>query len=124
MDDSTKSRVNLLANMSEPKSSPQYFQEVDNVNHVDESLSENSKEAPDYDPEYTPEQQSKIIHRIDRRLIGTCGVLYCISLMDRTNLSAAALAGMTAELRLNVGFRYVGTPSCGLRYILTHLRAL
>lgn len=110
--------------MSEQKPPPQYSQEIDNVNHVDESLSENSKEAPDYDPEYTPAEQSKIIHRVDRRLISTCGVLYCISLMDRTNLSAAALAGMTAELRLNVGFRYVGAPCYGSRSMLTHLRAL
>lgn len=28
--------------------------------------------------------------------------------MDRTNLSAAAIAGMNVELKLNVGFRYVG----------------
>ena len=27
--------------------------------------------------------------------------------MDRTNLSAAAIAGMNAELKLNIGFRYV-----------------
>ena len=42
---------------------------------------------------FTPEEQRKLIHRIDRRLVVTVGVLYCISLMDRTNLSAAAVAG-------------------------------
>jgi len=55
-----------------------------------------------YVEEYTPEEQRKIIHRIDRRLVTTVGLMYCISLMDRTNLSAAAIAGMTVELRLNV----------------------
>lgn len=56
--------------------------------------------------EFTPEEQRRIIHRIDRRLIITVGIMYCISLMDRTNLSAAAIAGMTKELNL-IGFRYV-----------------
>jgi 3-deoxy-D-arabino-heptulosonate 7-phosphate (DAHP) synthase len=47
----------------------------------------------EYECEFTPAEQKKIIHRIDRRLVVTVGVLYCISLMDRTNLSAAAIAG-------------------------------
>jgi hypothetical protein len=38
-------------------------------------------------------EQRKIIHRVDRRLVTICGLAYCISLMDRTNLSAAAIAG-------------------------------
>ncbi|KAH8587437.1 retrograde regulation protein 2 [Bisporella sp. PMI_857] len=59
-------------------------------------------------PEFTPAQQRKIIHRIDRRLVTTLGVLYCCSLMDRTNLSAANIAGMRAgpgSLNL-IGNRY------------------
>ncbi|KAI8956620.1 MFS general substrate transporter [Daldinia sp. FL1419] len=51
------------------------------------------------------EEGKKIIWRIDRRLVTLVGVLYCISLMDRTNLSAAAVAGMNDELGL-VGNRY------------------
>lgn len=52
--------------------------------------------------EFTPEETKKLIHRIDRRLVTTLGVMYCISLMDRTNLGAAAIAGMTRDLRLTV----------------------
>ncbi|TKA65432.1 hypothetical protein B0A49_08828 [Cryomyces minteri] len=55
-----------------------------------------------YVEEFTPAEQKKIIHRIDRRLVTTVGLMYCISLMDRTNLAAAAIAGMTKELKLNV----------------------
>lgn len=51
-----------------------------------------SSEA-DYESEFSEAEQKKIIHRIDRRLVLVVGVLYCISLMDRTNLSAASLAG-------------------------------
>lgn len=47
----------------------------------------------EYESEFTPAEQKAIIHRIDRRLVVTVGVLYCISLMDRTNLSSAAIAG-------------------------------
>jgi len=44
--------------------------------------------------EFSKEEEKKIMHRIDRRLVLTVGVMYCISLMDRTNLSAANIAGL------------------------------
>ncbi|KNG51885.1 phthalate transporter [Stemphylium lycopersici] len=68
------------------------------------SLRENidgSQDGSEYECEFSEREQKKIIHRIDRRLVVTVGVLYCISLMDRTNLSAASIAGMTEELRLD-----------------------
>lgn len=58
------------------------------------------------DDEFTVEEGRRIIHRIDRRLVTTCGFMYCISLMDRTNLPFAVIAGMAKELKL-IGFRYV-----------------
>lgn len=36
---------------------------IDHVNHVDETLSDHSKESLDSDPEFSPEEQKKIIHR-------------------------------------------------------------
>lgn len=62
----------------------------------------------DHDPDhgFTPEEQRKIMRRIDRRLVVTVGAMYCVSLMDRTNMSAANIAGMSVELVLT-GFRYV-----------------
>jgi len=65
-----------------------------------EDIRDGSSEG-DYECEFSPAEQRKIIHRIDRRLVVTVGVLYCISLMDRTNLSAASIAGMNVELKLN-----------------------
>jgi hypothetical protein len=41
----------------------------------------------------TPEEQKKVIRRIDIRLVITLGVLYCVSLLDRGNLSVAQIAG-------------------------------
>jgi hypothetical protein len=42
---------------------------------------------------FTIEEQKAIVRRIDRRLVFTLGCLYCISLLDRTNLGAASVAG-------------------------------
>jgi hypothetical protein len=49
---------------------------------------------------FTPEEQRKIIHRVDRRLVSILGLLYMASLMDRTNLSAANIAGYDDIFRL------------------------
>jgi hypothetical protein len=43
--------------------------------------------------QFSAAEQKRIIRRIDYRLVTILGVLYCASLMDRTNLSAAAIAG-------------------------------
>ncbi|KAF3352148.1 Cytidine deaminase [Verticillium dahliae VDG1] len=48
----------------------------------------------------------KLVHKIDRRLITTCGFMYCVSLVDRTNLGSANIAGMSKDLELTVGYRY------------------
>jgi len=56
--------------------------------------------------EFSKEEEKKIMHRIDRRLVLTVGLMYCVSLMDRTNLSAANIAGMSKDLKLEVGTRY------------------
>lgn len=41
----------------------------------------------------TPKEQKRLMRRIDARLVVTLGCLYCISLLDRTNLGAASVAG-------------------------------
>ena len=49
-----------------------------------------------YDPivdRYSDEDVARIIRKIDLRLIPLCGLMYCVSLLDRTNLSNAAIAG-------------------------------
>ncbi|KAL2842521.1 major facilitator superfamily domain-containing protein [Aspergillus pseudoustus] len=51
------------------------------------------------------EDQVRIKRRIDRRLIPIIGLMYCVSLIDRTNVAAASVAGMIEDLAL-VGNRY------------------
>lgn len=55
---------------------------------------------------FTEKEQKAIIWRIDRRLVLTLGLMYCISVMDRTNLGIAVVAGMGVDLKLSVGPRY------------------
>jgi len=44
--------------------------------------------------------------RIDMRLLPILGVMYSMSLIDRTNLGLALVAGMQEDLGLAVGSRY------------------
>ncbi|CAI7595445.1 unnamed protein product [Penicillium discolor] len=74
---------------------------IENVEDINQPASNNV----DWDEEYSPSEQHKIIHRIDRRLILMSGLAYCISMIDRTNLGMAAVAGMTDDLKL-AGTRY------------------
>lgn len=62
------------------------------VEHVD-AVPNKACDDVDVDEEFTYKEQRKIIHRVDKRLVTTCGLGYCISLMDRTNTSMAAIAG-------------------------------
>lgn len=41
----------------------------------------------------TPAEQKRLNRRIDLRLVVPLGCLYCVSLLDRTNLGAASVAG-------------------------------
>lgn len=52
-----------------------------------------SESLIDQDPVYSYKEQRAIVHRIDRRLVVTCGLLYCFSLIDRGNLGNASIAG-------------------------------
>lgn len=76
--------------------------------HVDNS---NLVASDDYG--FSPEEQRAIMHRVDRRLVVTVGIMYCVSLMDRINMSAANIAGMSVDLDLVGNNRYVSrSPKC------------
>jgi MFS family permease len=55
---------------------------------------------------FNQKEQRSIIRRVDRRLVVTVGLMYCISLMDRINMSFANIAGMGIELDLLRDYRY------------------
>jgi len=74
---------------------------IDRVENIKSDAAENSTID-----QFTPEGQKMIVRRIDVRLVTTLGLLYCASLMDRTNLGSASIAGMTKDLGLATGSRY------------------
>ncbi len=54
---------------------------------IERTISEDSHLSDQHHiDQFTPEEQKKIIRRIDIRLVLTLGFMYCVSLMDRTNL--------------------------------------
>jgi hypothetical protein len=59
--------------------------------YVERTMTHDSNDARIH--EFSEAEQKSIIRRIDRRLVATLGILYCASLMDRTNLGNAAIAG-------------------------------
>ncbi|OJJ66110.1 hypothetical protein ASPBRDRAFT_666373 [Aspergillus brasiliensis CBS 101740] len=59
--------------------------------------------ADDPDNNDHPDQRKIIISRIDRRLLPICGLITSVSLIDRTNVSNAAIAGMNEDLHLGPG---------------------
>ncbi|POY70887.1 hypothetical protein BMF94_6064 [Rhodotorula taiwanensis] len=60
------------------------------------------EEAQAVDPKFA----IRVRRKIDLRLIPILAALYCISLIDRTNISVARVAGMAKDLKLTVGERY------------------
>ncbi|KAF1358076.1 MFS general substrate transporter [Lizonia empirigonia] len=80
-------------------------EEKGRVTEIERVDSADSKLNNDRINTFTPEEQRKIIRKVDMRLIPTLGFMYCVSLMDRTNLGVAVVAGMSTDLTLT-GERY------------------
>ncbi|GJC84390.1 high-affinity nicotinic acid transporter [Colletotrichum liriopes] len=59
--------------------------------------------------EFSSEEQKRIMRRVDVRLVTTVGLLYCFSVIDRSNLPSAAVAGMIGDLDMT-GNRYSFFP--------------
>ena len=95
---------------------------TDHLDHTSKSPDNWSKEDNKRILEgWSHREQKKLVRRVDLRLIPICGLLYCVSLLDRTNLSNATIAGMGEELNLanvNGVDRYVCEQA-----LLKHIRA-
>ncbi|GAA5872766.1 hypothetical protein JCM8547_006336 [Rhodosporidiobolus lusitaniae] len=53
-----------------------------------------------------PAYEKAVVRKVDWRLIPILSAIYAISLIDRTNISVARVAGMGVDLKLTVGERY------------------
>ena len=55
------------------------------------------------DPEWTEEEEKKLVKKIDRRLLSILCITYGLQYYDKAMLSQAALFGLRTDLELNVG---------------------
>lgn len=85
-----------VANTTTPENEKQH------VDHVEDTLKADEEAAE----RYTPKEIASIKRRMDFRLIPSLGLMYFVSLMDRKNVSNAAIAGMRVDLDLLEGYRY------------------
>ncbi|GES61377.1 hypothetical protein ATEIFO6365_0011003600 [Aspergillus terreus] len=79
-------------------------QHVESVKLEDGASKPSSRSGPVYGIDEA--HQKRVIRRVDLRLLPILGVMYSISLIDRTNLGLALVAGMQEDLGLDVGARY------------------
>ncbi|KAF2018172.1 MFS general substrate transporter [Aaosphaeria arxii CBS 175.79] len=56
--------------------------------------------------DWTPEEERKLVWKIDFRVFPMLCFVFGLSLLDRTNISAAYIAGLAEDLRLDIGSRY------------------
>ncbi|KAH7176816.1 major facilitator superfamily domain-containing protein [Dactylonectria macrodidyma] len=80
----------------------QFDEKIDQSTHVEDTEAGNG--VPTYN--LSVADQKKTIRRVDWRLLPILGIMYSISLIDRTNLGLALVAGMQEDLGLAVGNRY------------------
>jgi MFS family permease len=97
--------ISLLINFNHLYITMSLVDEKAGVTEIERVDSAESKLNNDRINTFTPEEQKKIIRKVDLRLIPTLGFMYCVSLMDRTNLGVAMVAGMGTDLKLT-GERY------------------
>jgi hypothetical protein len=93
------------------------MEKTDDNQHVEKASSSDNENdhTEETDPRitrFTHAEQRKIIHKVDRRLVITVGALYCISLMDRTNLSAANIAGYVSLSSFHQWPRLTDVSAC------------
>lgn len=70
--------------------------------HVE--MTDHSTDSATDDFGFTRREHRKIVHKIDRRLITGLGLLFGISLVDRTNLGNASIAGCVTPMRIRPRF--------------------
>ncbi|KAJ4400040.1 hypothetical protein N0V91_009015 [Didymella pomorum] len=90
-------------------SSPQTLEELKHTTtidtiHNDEALRVLAQYAGDM--EWTPEEEKKLVRRLDRKLISLLVITYGLQYYDKAMLSQAALFGLRDDLRLTTGNRY------------------
>lgn len=75
-----------MAAVEDHRGRPDELEKGPEANHVSDNNSGGGEESEDETHGFTKDERKKIMRRIDRRLVVTVGAMYCVSLMDRTNM--------------------------------------
>lgn len=81
--------------------------EKNEVDHVEKAYASTTVQGPDTHPEqdWTQEEERVIVKKADWRVFPMLCVVFGLSLLDRSNISAAYIAGLAKDLSLT-GQRY------------------
>lgn len=77
-----------------------------NLTHLEKVDSQTSNDAPDTRGDWTPEEEKKLKWKVDLRFFPMLCIVFGLSLLDRSNISAAYIAGLGEDLDLETGARY------------------
>ncbi|KAK4608970.1 MFS transporter prlL [Fulvia fulva] len=102
--------------MNRFKSSPPEAQvvlsekDIGHTNHLEQVSSNEERKDGDLEQgagqrDWTPEEERKIVWKVDFRVFPMLCIVFGLSLLDRSNISAAFIAGMSTDLELT-GTRY------------------
>ncbi|OAL36510.1 hypothetical protein AYO20_04126 [Fonsecaea nubica] len=90
---------------------------------AESTIPDEESALPPSTPDWTPEEERALVQKLDWRVFPMLCVVFGLSLLDRTNISNAYIAGMAHDLELTVGTRYSisllvffigGAPSQGI----------
>ena len=81
--------------------------EKNDVDHVEKAYNSTAAQSRDIHPEqdWTQEEERAIVRKADWRVFPMLCIVFGLSLLDRTNISSAYIAGLAQDLRLT-GQRY------------------
>ncbi|KAI1775691.1 MFS general substrate transporter [Hypoxylon cercidicola] len=78
----------------------------DLVYEADEAATSQPADSQDGLTQYTPQQEARVVRKMDWNLMTLFFVLYMLAFLDRGNIGNARLAGLTTDLNLNNGNGY------------------
>lgn len=83
-------------------------EEKHELGHVEKtSTNSSSREAEaQQELDWTPEEEKEIVKKADWRVFPMLCIVFGLSLLDRTNISSAYIAGLETDLKLNIDNRY------------------
>lgn len=92
---------------------------VENMEEKPQIIHSNNNDVEVQSP-FSVKERARIRRTVDYRVVPIIGLMLGIALMDRSNVSNAAIAGMREDLELSVGYRYAFMTSCFfITYVLT-----